>query len=213
MLAFDQAPVAPGTGLPTGNCSGDAPMNAPMNALVIDHSQELDFRFVNALRESNWKLREVIDKRLEPIGLSQARWRPLLCLYLGQPPMTQVRLARMLSLEAPAVARLLDRLSACGWIVRRDCPDDRRAYHVELTPRARSLCVEIDQIVTQIRRQGLAGVPEHELAIATSVLERARDGYASLLDSGVKTEPSRRRRKVARSATAAGEGDSRPAIE
>jgi MarR family transcriptional regulator for hemolysin len=184
-----------------------------MNAPVIDHSQDLDFRFVNALRESYWLLRDVIDKRLEPLGLSQARWRPLLCLYLGEAPMTQVQLARMLSLEAPTVVRLLDRLSACGWIVRRSCPDDRRAYHVELTPRARSLCVEIDQIVTQIRRQGLAGVPEHELAIATSVLERARDGYASLLDSGVKTEPSRRRRKVARSATAAGEGDSRPAIE
>lgn len=158
-------------------------------------TRDLDFQFVTLLRESYWLLREVIDKRLEPLGLSQARWRPLLCLHLSPTPMTQVELARQLAIESPTMVRLIDRLSSLGWVVRKPCPDDRRAYHVELTPRARRLCVDIDRIVSDIRRQGLAGIPDPDLQVAISVLQRARAGYAAMAAEAAQKPPARGRQK------------------
>ena len=114
--------------------------------------------------------------------------------------MTQVELARKLSLESPTVVRLLDRLGEHGWIERRPCPKDRRAYHVELTPRARRLCVDIDRVVTEVRRQGLSGIPAQDLAMAISVLERARDGFARLAETLKAQEavaPGRRKTSAA----------------
>ncbi len=171
------------------------PTPTPSLAHVNQPSQAPDFRFVSLLRESYWLLREVIDARLEPLGLSQARWRPLLCLHLNGGPMTQVELARMLSVESPTVVRLLDRLGECGWIVRRACPQDRRAYHVELTPRARRLCVQVDRIVSEIRIQGLTGISARDLAVAISVLERARDGYAQMARQELPGSARKRGRK------------------
>lgn len=145
--------------------------------------EQPDYRFANLLRETYWLMREAIDLRLAPMGLSHAQWRPLICLYAHDGPMTQTQLARALGLESPTVVRLLDRLTDKDWIVRRSCPQDRRAYHVMLTPKARKLCVEIDKVVTQVRRAGMAGVAAAELSAAIGVLERVHRQFTALVQA------------------------------
>lgn len=160
-----------------------------------------DYRFVNLLRETYWMMRATIDARLEPMGLSHARWRPLLLLYLSPVPMTQVQLARALSVESPTLVRLLDRLAECGWIVRRVCPDDRRAYHIALTARARRVCADLYRVVTQVRQEALDGVSAEELQAAISVLERVHARFHSLQQPGVSdTAPAAGKTRVRRRA-------------
>jgi DNA-binding MarR family transcriptional regulator len=107
--------------------------------LVTVPVKDLQRRFLSLLPRNYWRLRSVIESHMEPMGLSSAQWRPLLLLNDASGPMTQVQIARALGLESPTVVRLLDRLVEKGWVQRRNCPGDRRAYHVELTEAAGTL--------------------------------------------------------------------------
>lgn len=147
---------------------------------VKHREQDPQYRLTNLVRESYWLMRSTIDARLEPMGLSHALWRPLLILHGADGPMTQTELARALGLEAPTLVRLLDRLTEKGWIVRRNCPGDRRAYHVALTPHALGLCADIEREVAAIRHEAIGPIRSSELLAAISVLERVRDGLAAI---------------------------------
>lgn len=149
-----------------------------------DREQDPQHRFTNLVRESYWLMRSTIDARLEPMGLSHALWRPLLALHGTDGPMTQTELARALGLESPTLVRLLDRLTEKGWIERRSCPGDRRAYHVALTPHALGLCANIEREVAAIRHEAIGGIRSSELLAAVSVMERVRDRLAAIEAAG-----------------------------
>ncbi len=65
-------------------------------------------------------------------------------------------LAAALNIEASTLVRLLDRLSKDGWVERKHCPADRRAYHVVLTDKARRACAEIEDVLSQTRHEILS---------------------------------------------------------
>ncbi|MGQ0501763.1 MAG: MarR family winged helix-turn-helix transcriptional regulator [Panacagrimonas sp.] len=149
-----------------------------------DRPDDPDFQFANLVRETYWLLRENVDRRLSPMGLSQAMWRPLLILHGTDGPMTQSQLARALGVESPTVVRLLDRLEARGWIRRCHCPNDRRAYHVELTEQALGLCVDLEAVVAEVRREALAGIDPADIEVAIAVLDRVRARIAGMGPTG-----------------------------
>lgn len=155
------------------------------------------YRLANLVRESYWLMRSTLDARLEPMGLSHALWRPLLVLHGAEGPMTQTALARALGLESPSLVRLLDRLTEKGWIERRSCPGDRRAYHVALTPHALGLCAEIEREVAAILHEAIGGIRSSELLAAISVLERVRDRLSAIETAGPSAPALSRGRKRA----------------
>jgi MarR family transcriptional regulator, transcriptional regulator for hemolysin len=171
---------------------------------------DLHRQFLTLLPRNYWLLRSVVDRRLEPMGLSSAQWRPLLVLNDAPEPLTQVQLARTLGLEAPTVVRLLDRLVDKGWAQRRNCPHDRRAYRVELTATGKALCAKFEPLLAEMRRDVLGGLSAAELTQAVALMERLNERLTGLdagehsvagKDSGVelRTEssgPSNRMRAV-----------------
>jgi len=139
--------------------------------------------------------RAVLDRRLAPLGLSQAKWQPLLYLLRADGPPTQAEIARHLEIESPTLVRLLDRLEADGWIVRKHCPGDRRARRIHLTARAKSVCDEIETAVIEVRRQLLDAVSPTEMAQCIDVLRRISAAATVLLDSdntamAIKPDPA-----------------------
>lgn len=136
------------------------------------HQQDPYRRLLSLLPRNYWLLRAVVDGHLEPMGLSNAQWRPLLLLWEAPRPMTQVQIARALGMESPSLVRLLDRLAGKGWIARRNCPGDRRAYHVELTPSARALCTRIDRTLARLRAAILQDFAQPDLEQAIAIMER-----------------------------------------
>jgi len=115
-----------------------------------------------------------LDKRLRPLGLSQAKWLALLHLNVGGDGMLQKDLAARLGVEGPTLVGLLDRMSRDGWIERRPCGDDRRSKTVHLTHKAHDVISEIDATADHLRAELLGGIPERDLARAADVLRRIK---------------------------------------
>lgn len=139
------------------------------------------------LRDVFWLVRSTLDARLEPLGLSQARWQPILELHRAQHPMTQSALAAELGIESPTLVRMLDRLSADGWLQRKSCPNDRRAYHVVLTERARDACADIEKELVVLRRQLYGEIKPEELACCVKVMEQIKQRALELQPSAAAT--------------------------
>ncbi|MCC2655524.1 MAG: MarR family transcriptional regulator [Panacagrimonas sp.] len=148
---------------------------------------------LSLLPRNYWRLRNVIDAHLEPMGLSSGQWRPLLLLNDAPAPMTQVQMARALGLESPTVVRLIDRLTEKGWILRRNCPGDRRAYHIELTDSARRLCADIEKILMRLRATVLADFTKAELEQAVTFMERIQSRLESLDNVGIQAQARKKR--------------------
>src|SRR5665647_2543475 len=73
-----------------------------------------------------------VEHELEPSGLTNAQWVPLLKLSTGCAS-TVAELARECQLDAGGMTRLLDRLEAKGLLRRVRSSEDRRVVNLELT--------------------------------------------------------------------------------
>lgn len=125
-----------------------------------------------------WRYR--LDQRLKPLGLSQAKWLTLLKLSCAEDGMTQSELAERLGVEGPTLARLLDRMSADGWIERRESDADRRSKTVHLRPKACALLERITAVAMQLNADLLEGVPAGEIRCCMEVLRRIKERALSL---------------------------------
>jgi len=115
-----------------------------------------------------WRLK--LDKRLRPMGLSQAKWRTLLHLSLADQPLTQAEIAARLGIEEPSLVTLLHRLENERWLERRVSPGDRRCKTVHLCPRAERIIARISETAAALRRELLADIAPAELRSCMRVL-------------------------------------------
>jgi len=127
------------------------------------------------MRDLNRTMRAAVDRRLEPLGLSQAQWRPLLVLHRAGQPLTQIELARQLDIEAPTLVRLLDRLERKQWIERRPIVGDRRIRHIVLTASACELIRTILPLVRSVRDEAFADLDADQRLACLRALQQVRD--------------------------------------
>lgn len=120
--------------------------------------------------------RTAMDRRLKPLGLSQAKWRTILWLSRGSGDVSQVELAQLLGIEAPTLARLLDRMAADGWIERRAANNDRRIKTIHLLAKASSLIKTIDAVLFEMRKEALRNISKAEIRACANTLEKIRTG-------------------------------------
>jgi len=130
-------------------------------------TEESEFANELARVARHWRTR--LDARLRGLGLTQARWRTLMALSRNS-PVTQRDLAADLGVEGPTLVRILDGLEAKGLIVRRECPQDRRAKLVELTKAAEPVLDKIKRIADETRREILVDIAPADLSVARKVL-------------------------------------------
>ncbi|WP_338665667.1 MarR family transcriptional regulator [Pararoseomonas sp. SCSIO 73927] len=116
--------------------------------------------------------RRAVNRRLEPFGLSEATWLPLIRLARAPAPMRQKELALSLSLDGSSVVRLLDSLEAAGLVERRGAGTDRRAKAIVLTEAGRSLASRVEEVSAAMRDEAMAGLTEAEIDAAHRVMTR-----------------------------------------
>ncbi len=116
--------------------------------------------------------RAIIDRRLAPEGLTQTRWVTLYHLWRLGDDQPQCDLARAIGVEAPSLVRTLDQLAEQGLIERRPCDQDRRTKRIFLTQAAMPLLERIDAVVSQARREMLAGLADEEVGQLSELLSR-----------------------------------------
>jgi len=148
--------------------------------------------FLNLLWELPRLWRTAMDRRLKPLGLSEAKWRTILLLSRHSQGTSQVELAARLGIEAPTVARLLDRLAADGWIERRAAEHDRRIKTVHLLPKASGILKQIDKVILELRKEGLFGLSKAEILACARTLQKMRANAEHAAPSLSKTSLGKR---------------------
>jgi DNA-binding MarR family transcriptional regulator len=122
----------------------------------------------DAGQSTGYLMRQIINsvsqqvaRELEPQGLTNAQWVPMLKLYLRKAS-TVAELARECQLDAGSMTRLLDRLEAKGFCRRIRSIDDRRVVNIELTPEGRDAAKEIPAVLSRVQNAHLAGFSAEE---------------------------------------------------
>src|SRR6516225_10289816 len=90
-------------------------------------TQRLRDGFASLIARAARQWRRAVDRRLQPFGLTEATWLPLIYLARAPRPMRQKDLAAALTLDGSSVVRLLDALEASELVERREEDGDRSA--------------------------------------------------------------------------------------
>jgi MarR family transcriptional regulator, transcriptional regulator for hemolysin len=129
-----------------------------------------DFAPLVARAARQW--RRAVDRRLQPFGLTEATWLPLIYLARASVPMRQKNLAAALTLDSSSVVRLLDALEASELVERRGEDGDRRAWIIVPTRRGLSIVEQVEAVSREVRNATLTGLSVDELEVSTRVLEQ-----------------------------------------
>lgn len=130
-----------------------------------------------------------MERELEPAGLTNAQWVPLLKLQMGLAS-TVAELARECDLDAGSMTRLLDRLEAKDLCRRVRSLDDRRVVNLELTDAGRIAAKEIPLVLCRLQNQLLAGFSEDEWQLLQVFLRRILDKAQTLSSVTGKAAPA-----------------------
>ncbi len=130
--------------------------------------------FGQLLGETARAWRFALDRRLQPLGLSRARWQVLLHLARAGQPLTQTELANRVGIEGSTLVAQLDRMMRDGWVERRPSASDRRCKQVHLTARAREVIDRIEAIADELRAELFRDLSETELRRCMRLLVRLK---------------------------------------
>ena len=121
-------------------------------------------------------------------GMTRARCAVLTHLARHE-GINQVTLARILDIRPISLVRLLDRLEAAGFVVRRPDPDDRRVRVLALTAKALPIIERIDGLTRRIYDDLQLGISKAEVSQLRALLCRIRSKLAGRPGENPSSEP------------------------
>lgn len=145
------------------------------------NQQQLRDGFASLIARVGRQWRRAVDRRLQPFGLTEATWLPLIHLARAPVPLRQKELAASLVLDGSSVVRLLDSLESAGLIERREESADRRAKTISVTERGRAIIDQVEAASLAVRNATLVGLSDDDIATATRVLDVVRRNLADQL--------------------------------
>ncbi|MBP8214991.1 MAG: MarR family transcriptional regulator [Propionivibrio sp.] len=146
---------------------------------MIIHDSQRGAGFL--LTDSARLLRKLIDRRLQPLGLSRAQWS-VLAILSNHEGVSQSQISQELEIEKSTAGRLIDQVEKSGWIERRPIPGDRRLWSIHLTDQARQLLVEIERVIMHAREDMLRGLSEEQQNTLTDLLRTVKLNLAGALE-------------------------------
>lgn len=120
-------------------------------------------------QKSRLSVKEVNDA-LKEFGLYSSQWSILFCLkQFGS--MTQKGIWQYLNVEAPTVARTVQRLEETGWVMRKE-GEDKRERIVHLSERAEGKVKEIERRIVGVEEKLLTSLSEAEQRQLMELLQK-----------------------------------------
>lgn len=126
-------------------------------------------------------LRKLIDRRLQPLGLSRAQWS-ILAILSNHEGLSQSQISSELEVEKSTAGRLIDQVEKSGWIERRPIPGDRRLWSIHLTDRARELLVEVERVILHSREEMLHGLSAEQQEFLTDILQTVKSNLSAAIE-------------------------------
>jgi len=129
-------------------------------------------------------MRTYADQRAREVQMTRAKWVVLTRLRRSE-GVKQRELADLLELAPISLARLVDKLAACGLIERREDAADRRANRLYLTDKAAPTLERLDELAEAVSARALDGLDAAELAGLIAGLQRIKANLKHELSRGV----------------------------
>jgi MarR family transcriptional regulator for hemolysin len=121
---------------------------------------------------------QLADQTLSGLGVSNSTgWCMVWLDRLGE-DVRQADLARAMGITEASLVRILHLLEASSLVVRRTSPDDRRANYLLLTEQGHELAGRIEALLTDLRTDILAGLPDEDIEATLRVLDHASHAIA-----------------------------------
>ena len=133
------------------------------------------------LTESARLLRKLIDRRLQPLGLSRAQWS-ILAILSNQEGLSQSQISAKLEIEKSTAGRLIDQVERSGWIERRRIPGDRRVWGIYLTDQARQLLVQVETVILRSRTEMLHSLSPEQQQHLSEILQTVKSSLSAALE-------------------------------
>lgn len=86
----------------------------------------------------------------------------VLHLLVENGPMSQQQLGRKLRIDRTTMVKMVDQLEKAKMARRKDHPDDRRIYLVEITPAGKKALIALQKVADQMEKKLLVGFTEEE---------------------------------------------------
>lgn len=137
------------------------------------------------IAETAHALRKAFDRRASALGVTRAQWKVLFRLTRF-PGMRQVDLADMLEVEPITLCRIVDRLEEAGLVKRQRDPDDRRAWRLLATEKAKPLIEKLKALGSELVDEAFVDIDRTELEKLRGVLARVRENVAAAHQRGRK---------------------------
>ena len=146
-------------------------MSGPLNAFYCPDDYRPNESVGYLMRRIISLVAHGVERELEPTGLTNAQWVPLLKLHMGLAS-TVAELARECDLDAGSMTRLLDRLEAKELVRRSRSVNDRRVVNLALTDTGRAAAQGIPDVLCNIQNQLLVGFSIEEWQTMKGFLRR-----------------------------------------
>lgn len=132
-------------------------------------------------------MRTVYDRRMAPLGLTRSQWWVLNHLYFHE-GISQTEFASLLDIEKATVGRLLDRLEAKGWVVRKADPQDKRTKRVYLTDQVQPTLQIMRDMAAVTRDEAVRSLSKTERTQLRNMLKRMRDDLSEMTSTSTTSE-------------------------
>jgi DNA-binding MarR family transcriptional regulator len=132
------------------------------------------------IAETAHALRRSYDRRASELGVTRAQWRVLAWLS-REPGLRQIDLADKLDVEAITLCRIIDRLEEAGLVERQRDPEDRRAWRLQVTEKAKPVVEDLKRLATELAQTAFAGLGEGGTEEMRASLKRIRGNLCAAM--------------------------------
>jgi DNA-binding MarR family transcriptional regulator len=112
-----------------------------------------------------------IDKALAPLEVTSAQYIVMAQLYYSLADSAS-QLCRSISYDPGAMTRMIDRLATKRFVKRLPCPEDRRAFNLELTAEGRAAFPQMRDTVVAVLNRFLNGFTKAEVRQLETLLQK-----------------------------------------
>ncbi len=131
------------------------------------------------LRDALLAVSLCVNEQTDLGGSTLPQWLPLHKVHAGEAD-TVAELARVCTIDAGAMTRLLDRLEKKGLCRRVRSTSDRRVVHIQLTAAGVAVAQQVPQVLCNVYNQVLADFSPQEWAQFQAMLKRLTEAAQAL---------------------------------
>jgi DNA-binding MarR family transcriptional regulator len=165
-----------------GTPSSASPVAGEDSAYIASVHDPLDTSIPFLLRRTSRYFRLGMQNRLRQYDLGFSHWFFLRALWLKD-GITQRELCQRIEAPEPAAVAALRELERQGYVRRVRDQDNKRKILVFITPKGHALREKLLPHAYELASMGVKGIPEHEVALLRSLLNKIRDNMIAALQA------------------------------